>query len=374
MFQKAQRKKAKLRLALCGPSGSGKTYSSLLLAQGIGGRIAMIDTERGSGELYSEMCEYDVCQLSPPFLPEKYIKAINAAEQAGYTTIIIDSLTHAWAGTGGLLEEVDKKRKGRGNDFTAWRDITPMHNSLVDAMLQSTCHIIGTMRTKTAYEMVKDENTGKIKPIKIGMAPVQRDGLEYEFTTVIDVEVEKHMATSSKDRTGILDGKYFKCSVEIGSQFKTWLDGGIEAPVPASPHQQHATQHQTPPPIIHDIEAVRFEIVTCNSPKELEDFFKSLQLFHGHPQRETIGDLCAKRKADLLASTKTDSAASDHDKLTPPQNKAIQTYYSTCRMDRPAKLKHLSEFFSRPITTTNDLTRDEASRLIEAFKQQEQAA
>lgn len=374
MFQKAQRKKAKLRLAICGPSGSGKTYSSLLLAQGIGGRIAMIDTERGSGELYSELCEYDVCQLTPPFLPEKYIKALHAAEQDGYTTIIIDSLTHAWAGTGGLLEEVDK-RKGRGNDFTAWRDITPMHNALVDAMLQSPCHIIGTMRTKTAYEMVKDEKTGKIKPVKIGMAPVQRDGMEYEFTTVIDVEVEKHMATSSKDRTGILDGKYFKCSVEIGNQIKSWLDGGIDAPAPAAPPQQSTTTHQNQTPTIHDIEAVKFEIVTCNSPKELEDFFKLLQLYKGHPQRETIGDLCAKRKADLLASTKTDSAASTgSNKLTPPQNKAIQTYYSNCGLDRPAKLKHLSEFFKRDITSTNDLSKDEASQLIEAFKQQEQAA
>lgn len=159
MFKKAERRKAKLRLALCGPSGSGKTYSALLIAKGIGGKIALLDTENGSGSLYSNICEYDSAEIAPPFAVEKYISSIKAAENAGYNVLIIDSLSHAWAGQGGLLEEVDKRNKG--NSFTAWREVTPMHNKLVDTILQSSLHIITTMRSKTAYEIEKDER-GKV--------------------------------------------------------------------------------------------------------------------------------------------------------------------------------------------------------------------
>ncbi len=173
------------------------------------------------------MFVYVVCQLPPPFGPDKYVKAISEAESAGYEVIIIDSLTHAWAGSGGLLEEVDK-RKGKGNDFTAWRDVTPMHNALVDAMLQSSCHIIATMRTKTAYDMVKDEKSGKIKPVKVGLAPVQRDGMEYEFTVVMDLDIERHVATASKDRTGLFDNRYFVPTVDTGKELLAWLEDGTE--------------------------------------------------------------------------------------------------------------------------------------------------
>lgn len=245
MFQRAHRKKAKLRLALCGPSGSGKTYTSLLLAQGLGGPIAMIDTEQGSGELYADLTVYDVARLTPPFSPDRYIQAIQAAEQTGYNVLIIDSLSHAWAGQGGILEEVDKRKAGQKNQFTAWRDVTPQHNSLVDAILQSGCHIIVTMRTKTAYDFEKDQN-GRLKPVKVGLAPVQRDGMEYEFTVVLDIEAEKHVATSSKDRTGLFDGKYFVPTAETGQQLKAWLEQGVDAPQQAQP--QAAAQQPPPNP------------------------------------------------------------------------------------------------------------------------------
>ena len=226
-FHKAERKKAKLRLALCGVSGSGKTYSALLMAQGLGGKIAMIDTENGSGELYANLCEYDVCQVTAPYTPEKYIASIKEAEKAGYDVIIIDSLSHAWAGEGGLLDKHDaiSKASRSGNSYAAWREITPLHNKLVDTILQSPCHIIASMRSKTAYEVV-DDGSGKKAPKKIGMAPVQRDGMEYEFTVVMDLAVESHIATASKDRTGLFDGQYFKPTIETGKQLLSWLDAG----------------------------------------------------------------------------------------------------------------------------------------------------
>lgn len=225
MFRKAERKKAKLRLGILGPAGSGKTYSSLLIAQGLGGKIALIDTEHGSGELYSNLMDYDVATLEPPFSPDKYVQFIREAEKS-YDILIIDSLTHAWSGEGGVLDMHDRAASATRNSFTAWREVTPQHNSLVEAVLQSNLHIIATMRTKTAYE-VTNEN-GKTKVAKVGLAPIQRDGMEYEFTAVFDMSLEGHIATASKDRTQLFDGKHFKPSAETGRELLDWLESGID--------------------------------------------------------------------------------------------------------------------------------------------------
>ena len=236
-FKKAERRKAKLRLALCGPSGSGKTYSALKIAAGIGGKIALLDTENGSGSLYSNLCDYDTDEIKPPFTVEKYINSIKEAEAAGYNVLIVDSLTHAWAGQGGLLEEVDKRaaRSSSHNSYAAWRDVTPMHNKLVDTILQSNLHIIVTMRSKTAYELEKDER-GKVAPVKKGMAPIQRDGLEYEFTVVLDLDNKKHVAEAGKDRTGLFDGKIDVPTEETGKMLREWLETGVDVqPVQQQP-------------------------------------------------------------------------------------------------------------------------------------------
>lgn len=236
MFKKAARTKARLRMALIGPSGSGKTYSALALATGLGGRIALIDTERGSGELYADQFDYDTLQLEPPFTPKKYIDAIRAAEDAGYSTVIIDSLSHAWAGEGGILDIHDNKTRGSSssNGFAAWRDVTPQHERIVNALLGAKLHVIGTIRTKTAYEVVEDER-GKKAPKRIGLAPIQRQGLEYEFTCVLDLAVDSHIASASKDRTSLFDGHNFIITQETGKLLAEWLDSGddpVEKPDP----------------------------------------------------------------------------------------------------------------------------------------------
>lgn len=233
-FQKAQRKQAKLRLALAGPSGSGKTYSALLIAQGLApqGRIALIDTERGSGELYSHLADYDIATLAPPYTPDRYIALIREAEQAGYAVLIIDSLSHAWTGQGGVLDMHEKAATAaKGNNWAAWREVTPAHNALVDAMLGANLHLLATLRTKTAYD-VTDDN-GKKKPVKVGLAPVQRDGMEYEFTLLLDLTIESHLATAAKDRTSLFDGQHFTPSPETGAKLREWLDSGVD-PVEAS--------------------------------------------------------------------------------------------------------------------------------------------
>jgi len=225
-FHKAERKKGKLRLAIAGPAGSGKTYSALLMALGLGGRIAMIDTERGSGELYDHLGQYDACTIHPPFEPKKYVEAIKAAEDLGYETIIIDYLSHAWVGQGGLLDVHGHIADKTGNSWSAWRQVTPKHNELVDAMLQSKCHIIATMRSKMEYAQVEENGKKQVK--KLGMSPIQRDGMEYEFTVFIDLD-QQHTATTTKDRTTLFDGQYFVPNVETGKTLLAWLENNGQA-------------------------------------------------------------------------------------------------------------------------------------------------
>lgn len=232
MFQKAERKKAKLRLGLAGTSGSGKTYSALLIAKGLGKKIAIVDTENHSAELYAGqqgMPNYDVCVILPPYETEKYIKAIEEAEAQGYDVIILDSISHAWAGEGGLLDQQGKiADSGKGNSYTAWRNVTPKHNKFIEKMLSCNLHLIATMRSKTEYALTTNDQ-GKQQPKKMGLAPVQREGMDYEFTVVFDLDTN-HNATPSKDRTSLFDGKIFMPSEKTGTALLAWLEQGKDVP------------------------------------------------------------------------------------------------------------------------------------------------
>ena len=234
-FQTAVREKLKCRVALDGPSGAGKTWNALTCATALakGGRIAVIDTERGSARLYSDFFKFDVLELPMDhrgFNPKVYVEAIHAAEEAGYDVIVIDSLTHAWDGKGGALEQVDNAaaKSKSGNSYVAWRSVTPLHNELVDAMLQSPCHIVGTMRSKMDYEQVKDGN-GNTKINKLGLAPIQRAGMEYEFTAVFDVDVDHKLIVSKTRCSTIADMVVTKPDVKFFNILADWLDGGAEA-------------------------------------------------------------------------------------------------------------------------------------------------
>lgn len=243
-LKKAVRKKVKLKIGMAAPSGGGKTLGALLLAYGIvkgenpkitnddaWSKIAIIDSENGSGELYVgkevdglTIGEYGCVTLTPPFTAQSYMEAIHLCEEADIQVCIIDSTSQLWAGQGGLLEKQGNIAKRTGNSYTAWRDVTPDLNRFVDTMLQTDMHIIATMRSKTEYVQEKDGN-GKTTVRKVGLAPVQRDGMEYEFTMFFDIDAE-HQAFASKDRTGIIDGQYFKITPEIGKKMAKWLSGG----------------------------------------------------------------------------------------------------------------------------------------------------
>ena len=319
MFRKAERRKAYLKIAVCGVSGSGKTYSSLLLAKGLGNKIAMIDTENGSGEMYSNLCDYDVCPIDPPFTPKKYIDAIVEAEKLGYEVLIIDSFSHAWSGQGGILEMVDKKAAASRskNSFTAWRDITPEHNKLVDTILQSKMHIITCMRSKTAYEM-QDDGTGKKTPIKIGLAPIQRDGVEYEFTIVFDISVEKHLATASKDRTGLFNDFVDCLTPEIGQMIKNWSESGVEAP--AKPVKKSAESR-----FVKISEDGTCLVMTKDGPKNIEEIeselLEQLLLVPAYSLAHVpIKILLDKRLTDKLSNPSDAVPTESTEKITEDEN------------------------------------------------------
>ena len=257
VFKKAQREQVRIKVSIAGPAGAGKTMSSLLMAYGltkaefpnlsdaeVWDKICLIDTESGSGSLYvgkqvgpTTIGAYNTIDLTPPFEPGVFVDAIHMAEQHGMNVIIIDSLSHAWAGSGGALDMQGKIAERSGNSWTAWRSVTPQHNKLVDAMLQSPAHVIANMRAKMEYQQTTNDS-GKKQIKAMGMGVVMREGIEYEFTVSFMLDYD-HIANATKDRTTLFDGKYFTIDANTGKLMYQWLSSGAapatkaENPVPA---------------------------------------------------------------------------------------------------------------------------------------------
>ncbi|MDO9016614.1 MAG: ATP-binding protein [Deltaproteobacteria bacterium] len=233
-FETATQTGTRLRLALLGPAGSGKTYSSLAIGTGLGSRVALIDTEHGSARKYAKKFAFKTLALET-FEPGTYVEAIEAAEEQGFDVIIVDSLSHAWMGKGGALEQVDRaKKRSGGNGFSAWGDVTPQHNALVEAMLRCRAHLIVTMRTKMEYVQERDERTGKTVVRKVGMAPVQRDGLEYEFDVVGDLSSDSDLVITKTRFSDIAGEVIAKPGAAFGAKLAAWLSDGVDEPTSTS--------------------------------------------------------------------------------------------------------------------------------------------
>jgi len=232
MFKPASRRQARLHLALIGPAGAGKTYTALKLACALGDRVALIDTERSSACTYAGEFKFDVAELDDHH-PQTYVDAIHAADDAGYDVLIIDSLSHAWAGRSGALELVDRAaaRSKSGSSFAAWRQVTPLHNALMDAMLSVNCHVIATLRAKMAYTQEKDSN-GKTRIRKVGMQPLQRDGLEYEFDIVGDMDLDHNLVISKTRCSRLADAVIHRPDEELARVLQDWLDPVGAEPLP----------------------------------------------------------------------------------------------------------------------------------------------
>lgn len=231
-FRKATKKRSLLRCAIFGPAGSGKTYSALAIATGMraeGEKIALIDSEFGSSEKYGDRFDFDVSTLRRHTI-DGYIAEIQAAATAGYRYLIIDSLTHAWKG---LLAEVEKlaRSKYRGNTWSAWSEGTPKQKGLINALLSYPGHLIATMRTKTEWQTT-DAGNGKTRPVRVGLAPEQGKGIEYEFDVLMEISPD-HVAQIIKDRTDkFQDNLIEKPGVDFGRDLIAWLNEGEEGEDP----------------------------------------------------------------------------------------------------------------------------------------------
>jgi len=264
-IRQSQRKRAKIKLGIQGPSGSGKTYSSLLLASGLTkawNKTCLIDTENGSGDLYSQLGNYNVLQLRKPFTPERYISAIEICEKEQMDVIIIDSISHIWDGSGGILET---HASMAGNSFTNWNRLTPRYTAFVQKILQSNCHIIGNVRSKQDY--VLNLQDGKHVPQKVGMKGITREGMEYEWLISFELDI-KHYATASKDRSGLfMDKPPFVISEKTGKQILEWCDAGTS------------------------LEEIKKEISSAQDVQTLRDIMKKYPEY-----RQEIEPLCKRAK------------------------------------------------------------------------------
>jgi hypothetical protein len=222
----ACRKKVKMKMAIQGPSGSGKTIGSILVAKGLcddWDSVAVIDSENHSASLYSNIGRFKVLNITAPFTPEKYIEAINICARAGMQVIIIDSVSHLWDGSGGVL---DIHNSMAGNSFANWSKVMPRFNAFVQAVLQVDSHVICTFRTKQDYVLV--EKNGRQVPEKVGLKSITKEGMDYEFTLVFDLDI-KHHAVATKDRTGLfMDKPDTKLSSLIGEMISNWCNEGEE--------------------------------------------------------------------------------------------------------------------------------------------------
>ena len=252
-LRKATRKKAKIRLGLSAVSGGGKTYSAILMAKGLSGdlsKIAIIDTENGSADLYAHLGNFNVLPLTAPFTPERYIEAIRTCESAGMEVIIIDSISHEWDGKGGCLEIVESL----GGKYQDWAKVTPRHQAFIDAILHSPSHIITTVRRKQEYEMIRDGN--KIKIEKGGLREITREGFEYELTINLEMDT-RHHAMASKDRTNLFMGKAaFVPSEKTGEIIAAWCEQGEDS-FDIKPGSEWYDK-----------------VAACNSQKELVDLYQ----------------------------------------------------------------------------------------------------
>jgi hypothetical protein len=268
-LQKAERHQVKLRIGLSGPSGFGKSYSALLLAYGITNdwnKIAVIDTENKSASLYSHLGDFNVLSLEEPFNPERYIKAIKLCEESDIEIIIIDSISHEWQGKGGCLE-IHEQLGGR---FQDWSRVSPRHNSFIDAIIQSKCHVITTTRSKVDYSLDKD-STGKTKVVKLGVKEITREGFLYELTTHFELLNDNHLVSASKDRTGLFMGKpEFIINSSTGKKLIEWCNQGVS------------------------IEKIKVEINACETPDALK------QVYAKHPNLSTeLYPVVVARKEEL---------------------------------------------------------------------------
>ena len=351
-FTKATKKKAKGRIALDGPSGSGKTFTALTMATVLGERIAVIDTEHGSASKYADLFSFDALDLDR-YAPSVLIEALGAAAAQGYDVVIVDSLSHFWMGTDGMLEQVDKaaKRAG-GHGMSGWKEMRPVERQMVEALLAYPGHVICTLRVKTDW--VEGENArGKKQMTKVGTKAEQREGLEYEFDLVASIDLANEL-TVVKSRCPALSGEIVaRPGAQFAQTFKTWLDDGVQAG-----------------PSVQD--RLLAEIRAAADKDQLGAAWKALAAAEKMGQinpvaAETLKAAWVTRKAEVLpapAAAPEPAAEGKHPGNDPARRKMMALFGEVGLTDRGERLSFVDQATGRDVASTNELTADEVSQVI----------
>lgn len=231
-FKPATREASYARIALSGPSGSGKTYTALALATALSDKVAVIDTERGSASKYVGLNSWKFDTVQPDsYSPLSLVDLLGLAAGGEYGCVVIDSLSHYWMGVDGMLEQADRRGKG-GNNFAGWKEVRPEERRMIDALVAYPGHVVVTMRSKTEY-VVEENDRGKKVPRKVGLKPEQREGIEYEFDVVGDLDLDNTL-TVVKSRIHTLAKAVIPMpGEELATQIRDWLSDGAAVPTVA---------------------------------------------------------------------------------------------------------------------------------------------
>lgn len=298
-FTPATKEESKARVALTGPSGAGKTYTALTIATVLAESVAVIDTERGSASKYADEFSFSRLNLQS-FEPHTLCQALAAAAHGGFGAVVIDSLTHFWSGTGGMLEQVDSaaKRSYGGNSFGGWKEARPMERQMIDALVSYPGHVIVTMRSKTDY-VIEEDQRGRKVPRKVGLKPEQREGIEYEFDIVGDLDHENTLViTKSRART-IANRVVPKPGRDFAEEIGAWLGDGKPA-VDANHYRDRAL----------DKHATRQELGALGAEVRAKGLFNAM-VVDDHDDAVALGELITRRWHEVPKEQQADSKADD---------------------------------------------------------------
>jgi hypothetical protein len=354
-FTRATKRQAKARIALEGPSGSGKTYTALTVARVLGRSVAIVDTEHGSASKYADLFEFDTLPLDR-YDPAVLVEALAVAGANGYDVVIVDSLSHFWMGSDGMLEQVDRaaKRSAGGNTFGGWKEMRPTERKMIEALLAYPGHVIVTMRTKTEW-VIEDDSRGKKVPRKIGTKAEQRDGIEYEFDIVGDLDVENELIVS-KSRCSALAGQVIKRpGVDFAHTVLTWLQDGT----PAGPTATQLRDDALAPGKTRDDLAALYKAAGTAG-------LLGAPVIDDTGEPVTLGDLlvaAGKRAAGTPVLSIVD------DFITESQSKRLHVLLGKADVrDRDQKLALVSEIVGRDIASTGELTKAEAKQVMDSVE------
>lgn len=367
-FAPATKAQAKARVALAGPTGSGKTFTALRLATGLippGGRIALLDTEHGSASKYADLFHFDT-QAINSYDPRVLIEALAVAGASGYEAFIADSLSHFWMGADGMLELVDKaaKRSGGGNSFAGWKEARPIERKMIDALLSYPGHVIVTMRSKTEW-VIEENDRGKKVPRKIGLKAEQRDGIEYEFDVVGDMDQENTLVVT-KSRCHTLSGAVIqRPDEELGRTLRTWLDDGTASGPSALDLRDQALE----------LYATRDELYALYQRAQAAGILGA-PVVDGSGDATTLGELIAQQGRAAAARASTPPAAERLPVDTDLAEEQLLTRLDAALTgdarisDEQEKLDFCNAIIApATIDSTKQLTRGEVFQVLEAVKQ-----